>query len=129
MEAIMSNDLDKIKMVYDYAKFHIGLYASVVGASIAIGKIDGTEAVAHPFLKILALLGISLVVAAGACGAMVAVNTPDLLHLTYEKFKSHRLVALNFLSMRVDKWLFLEHRFFWGGLALILTASLISFIL
>jgi hypothetical protein len=122
-----SHDLDKIKMVYDYAKFHIGLYASVIAASIAIGKIQGGETSPGSLLKVLAMVGVGCVLAAGACGAMVAVNTPDLLHKRYNEFKSTKLTALTKITMRVENWLSWEHRLFWAGLLLILATTLIAF--
>lgn len=122
-----SHDLEKIKMVYDYAKFHIGLYASVIAASIAIGKIQGGETSPDSLLKVLAMMGVGCVLAAGACGAMVAVNTPDLLHKSYNEFKTTKLTALKTISMRVENWLSWEHKFFWVGLLLILATTLIAF--
>lgn len=123
-----SRDLEKIKMTYDYAKFHIGLYASVIGASIAIGKIDIGIAGSDSRLKVFAILGVALILAAGACGAMVAVNTPDSLHKTYDEFKATKLTAMNFICMRVQAWLFWEHKFFWTGLVFILATTLQAFI-
>lgn len=122
-----SHDLEKIEMVYDYAKFHIGLYASVIAASIAIGKIQGGETSPDSLLKVLAMVGVGCVLAAGACGAMVAVKTPDLLHKSYIDFKTTRLTALNAITMRVENWLSWEHKLFWTGLVLILATTLIAF--
>jgi len=122
-----SRDLEKIEMVYDYAKFHIGLYASVIAASIAIGKIQGGETSPGSLLKVASMVGVGCVLAAGACGAMVAVNTPDLLHKSYFEFKSTKLTALTKITMRVENWLCWEHRFFWAGLLLILATTLIAF--
>ena len=122
----MDKDLEKIKMIYDYAKFHLGLYTGVVAVSIGIGEIGGAEFIANIFLlKLLAILGVACVVLAGVCGAMVAVNTPEYLDLKFDDFKRRRLTAW-IISMRVEQWLFWEHRFFWVGLFFILAVSLFA---
>lgn len=117
----MDNDLEKIKIVYDYAKFHIGLYTGVVAASIGIGKLGGDEFMANiPALKVPAAIGIACVVVAGICGAMVAVHVPQYLDLKYDQFMKQRLKAAFVIQMPVKDWLSLEHKSFWGGLFIIL---------
>lgn len=122
----MDNDVEKIKTVYDYAKFHLGLYTSVVAASIGIGKLGGAEFITNEYLKVIAVLGILFVVLAGVCGAMVAVHIPDYLDDRYEDFQQRELTAIRLLSMPVQQWLFWEHRFFWTGLCFILLVSLFT---
>jgi hypothetical protein len=125
----MGNDLEKIKMVYDYAKFHIGLYTAVVGATIGIGKIGNPAATPNKVLLVLGALGVLFVVFAGVCGGVVASNVPDHIHYKYEDFMNAELSARGIISRPTKTWLWWKHTFFWLGVMLILAVSIIAMFL
>ena len=66
---------EQIKLLFDYTKFHIGLYTTLAGALVAALGSSFAEDVISWALG----LGILLIALAGLCGGVVASSLPDLM--------------------------------------------------
>ena len=114
--AASTHDFDRMKLLFDYTKFHIGVYATLV--SLLIGLISLGPGNLSPVQHICLAVTTVFFVLAGACGGIVASNIPNLSGM--EEFNNSDLgTAWLFrerLRMKGPKWASLEHFFFWAGI-------------
>lgn len=115
-----THDFDQLKLLFDYTKFHIGVYATLV--SLLIGFISLGPASLHPIQHLCLAATTVAFVLAGACGGVVASNIPNLSGM--EDFRNSDLGTAwlfpNWLRMKGPKWATLEHLFFWIGIIIAL---------
>lgn len=117
----------RLERIYDYTKWHMGIYFSAAGALTAgIGYLAERKEpqaplplIDHPWILLLAIVFMLL---AGVCGAMVASSCTECN--TYEELwdGKHGPYSLKLYPGRI--WARCEHSFFWLGVL-----SLISCIL
>jgi hypothetical protein len=120
----------RLERLYDYTKFHIGIYLSFAGGLAAlIGSLANDKAAAFfvalvgsPLLVGIALL---LMMAAGACAGIVASSIAE--SRTFTEF-SDAPQGPSWLRRGPTgrTWVALEHGFFWGSLIFILASILVS---
>ena len=101
-------ELEQLKLLFDYTKFHIGIYASLITTLVAAreywpGRTPG-------FLKWT--LGAFML--AGAAGGVVASNIPAF-H-SYSIFINTTIGVLDLPIMRAGFWIHVEHMAFWLGM-------------
>jgi hypothetical protein len=110
----------QLERLYDYTKFHIGIYLSAAGALAALisAAAEGIDKNAY-FAKLVGspsalIASFALMVLAGIAGAVVA--TSSIESTTYQGFLSEKQGAygINLISGKV--WVRLEHAFFWLSL-------------
>lgn len=125
-------DVDKdpqLERLFDYTKFHIGIYLSAAGALLALvgvaDKLTQLEAiVAWP-----PMLGLSLIcmVMAGMAGGMVASSCTECT--TYaELWEGHHkpFATLAWPALRGKTWASIEHRCFWASVLLLMGSIVFS---
>lgn len=132
-EVAKSNLDDKrLDRLYDYTKFHIGIYLSMAGGlagliSLAANKDSAPafgRALAGPPIVFLAIAFV-FVALAGMAGAIVATSVIE--SETYEGFLRSREGAFGWRLFVGKTWVTLEHAFFWVSLALLtVTAILVA---
>jgi hypothetical protein len=108
---------DQIKRLYDYTKFHIGLYAGLMGGLIALIKLGRTGASFFPH-QIICSLKVTLFcfTLAGACGGVIG-STISLSQDTLENDgKDGRIGPFSWKWFSAATWAHLEHWFFWIGI-------------
>ncbi|MEM0930387.1 MAG: hypothetical protein AAGI89_13960 [Pseudomonadota bacterium] len=112
-----------IERLYDYSKFHIGLYTSIVGGLLAFlnlrqGMIDQVGV-------LQVVLTVCLFLAAGAFGGIVCVNC--IFHRAHTDQIKHdhkvRLWGVK-LPLTIGRAADLEHACFWIGLVVLLLSML-----
>ena len=100
-----------LKRLFDYTKFHVGLYSGIVTAVMAYIKYKrGVIGIEGVFLWI----GVLCVLVAGLAGGVILGNLPHFR--SYEAFKNSNLKWLIPSKMKYDDWAWIEHRAFWVGL-------------
>jgi hypothetical protein len=132
VDEVLSAPVDdkRLERLYDYTKFHLGIYLSVAGGLAAlIGSLANDKAAAFfvalvgsPILVGIALL---LMMAAGACGGIVASSIAE--SKTFTEF-SDAPQGPSWLRRGLTgrTWVALEHGFFWGSLVFLLASVLAS---
>ncbi len=126
--AASDTEHEQLKLLFDYTKFHIGLYTTLVTLLIAFIKLGPGE----PDLlqQISIALTVLLFVLAGACGGVVASNIPH-----YRRFSDFMAAPIGPRWLRAERWtkksrsamaasplaganwVSCEHAFFWLGIA------------
>ncbi len=117
----------RLDRLYDYTKFHIGIYLSAAsGLATLLGSKEAgwviSTIIGNQYLLYLAFF---LMVLAGMCGAIVATSITECQ--TFNEFwkeKEHAPTTLKCLKGTGQCWVAREHAFFWASL-LVLAASIL----
>jgi|SRR5579872_2652905 len=111
----------QIKLLFEYTKFHIGLYASLIAALMGLMKLGSKQIPA----KLVPYLKITLVcfVVAGAAGGVIASS----ISLDYRQLVCGEAIGPFFgLAMLSHAcWAHIEHLAFWLGI----TVSVLGFLI
>ncbi|NKB64906.1 MAG: hypothetical protein GKR95_23260 [Gammaproteobacteria bacterium] len=99
--------MDQLKLLMDYTKFHIGVYLSLITASIAIVKLQIVD-LGDWFPTFVAFT------VAGAAGGIIGSSIPS--YSDYQTFRRDELGPWFFKWARYGFWSWLEHFSFWLGL-------------
>ena len=105
-------EFERLKLLHDYTKFHIGLYATLITALIALMGF-GSEAL-RPELHFPLKFATVLFVFAGGCGGIVAASSVKFDSIT--TFRNTRIGPLGLRLLPGKAWATLEHVFFWTGI-------------
>jgi hypothetical protein len=117
----------QLDFLFDYTKFHIGVYTTLGSLMIAILGLEPWKSASGQALLASHLfnlkLSIGLLLVAGAAGGVIASNIPHAK--TFEQFVAKPLCVWGFKLGCYGSWAWIEHYAFW--LAVTFTAT--SFIL
>lgn len=108
---VKQESLEKVKLLYDYTKFHAGLYSAIAVVLIA-GLTSNTSLLrSDSALNRNALFAIGLYVIAGFISGLVLSN---LIHYTeIESFRSARLWLWRLQTWRYSYWVAVQYACFW----------------
>lgn len=104
---------EQIDRLYDYTKFHIGMYTALITAVIAIVGL-GVDGPAHincqmiPYLKITLFCFALAGIAGGVIASTISVNSDALL-------EDKRIGPLGLGLLKATGWTAMEHWAFWLG--------------
>ena len=108
-------DDHQLSTLFDYTKFHIGLYSTLITGLFAI--IAFAMHPSDPNGKVLAYLlpyakfTAGFILVAGAAGGVIASNIPN--YKTFEEYKSVRLPIFGIPSFTYFVFAHVEHLAFW----------------
>jgi hypothetical protein len=105
--------LERLKLLYDYEKFHIGLYGAMIAGVIAILKEWPPR---HPCMVWALVLAIVCLLVAAICGAILASSVIDV-YGNYKLWNSQTSISLNsFWTQRIGpyKWGWCKARTCWS---------------
>jgi|GEM_PF-1804588 len=109
---------DQLKHLYDYTKFHIGMYTTLI--AIIVG-VFSTESIQTKYgeLEQYVIFALILYSLAGMCGGLIASSIPAFKK--YKDFISSPLFPwdLTERSFTAKTFTHLEHLFFWAGTGLV----------
>ena len=131
----------RLERLYDYTKFHIGIYlSSAAGVAALLGSKEAgwiiTTLVGNEYLLYLAL---ALLVVAGMCGGIVATSVTESPTFDYFWTTEHCPATITCLKARWKvtrttwwdatgkTWVGREHGFFWASLLTLALAILIRY--
>ncbi len=103
---------ERLKLLYDYTKFHIGLYATLITALIALMSF-GSKVVPQELHYPLKFATIMFVLA-GGCGGIIASSS-----VKFDSIDALRDTCIGPLGIPLlpgKVWATLEHVFFWVGI-------------
>ena len=103
------NDADKLKSLFDYTKYHLGVYTTI--ASILVAMLGSRELASRLVFPSRALTWISLglLILAGMSGGIVASTLPYLT--TFDDFRQTEAAPWfwPWRSLTVEYWTRVEH--------------------
>jgi hypothetical protein len=107
----------RLERLFDYTKWHIGIYLSIGGATVTLLASDKSAQVLSFLVGSKLLLGASLalMVVAGFAGGVIASSITTCK--TFEEFWDHGQGPVEWKAMKGRHWPKLEHLAFWASLA------------
>ncbi len=129
--------LERLKLLYDYTKFHIGLYGTLLAGFIAILNF-GPQSLTPETLGTLKFAVFLLLIAAMS-GGVVASSildvyqnykvweaVPDSEGDSLDTFWETPIGPFNFKLMVAKRWWFIEHTAFWAAVLLVVGGFLLK---
>jgi len=118
----------RLARLYDYTKFHIGIYLSFAGGLAALLGTENAGLVLSSLVepnKCKLYLALGLMILAGMCGGVVASSAIE--HEKFDDFwsKDQGPQIVPFLAFAGKRWAAAEHAFFW--LSLLVLAYTVAF--
>ena len=112
----------KLKGLFDYTKFHIGLYTGLISLLVGLAKFMGQPQQMHLLWLKCTLV---LLVLAGICGGVVGSNAYE--YDSFKKFKDAAIGPFGWKPLSGKTWAHCEHFFFWGAVILATTSVLFEY--
>lgn len=110
----------QIRLLFEYTKFHIGLYASLIAALMGVMKV-GNQRVSSDFVPFLKATLLCFVLAGAAGGIIASTISVDYMPLVHQEAIGP--FGINVLT--ADWWAHIEHFAFWVGIL----ASVLGFLI
>ncbi|MBT3367671.1 MAG: hypothetical protein HN472_09570 [Nitrospina sp.] len=110
-------EFERLRLLFDYTKFHIGMYTTIIGISIGVIKIGPGNIEINISIFVAAII---LFLIAGLAGGVIASSTPE--YTSYTEFLKAEIFPgkRGWLKFTAKSWIRKEHRCFWIAVALLL---------
>ena len=125
-KAVVEADLKSVELLFEYTKFHIGLYLTLASAFIGIASLKRGEDYVfnlRPWLVVLAMLGFMV---AGVAGGVIASSITQCYGILGSPVPGRCANSAVFLGQFIGPWEWqpltgkwwtrIEHTSFWFGL-------------
>ena len=122
----MDANLKKLELLYDYTKFHIGLYLvfASVYVTLATSKIGRKDAL--PILhSTFVWFAVALFIVAGVAAGVIASSITQTRSNSADEFLKEKVGPWGADLFPARIWVYVEHTAFWLGLI----CALLSFVL
>ena len=113
----MEANLKKLELLYDYTKFHIGLYLIFTSGyiTLATSKIGRKDAL--PILQpALVWIAVFLFIVAGIAGGVVASGITQSKSNGADDFLREKIGPWSTALFPARAWVYIQHTAFWLGL-------------
>ena len=117
-ESVKSNDFEQVKLLFEYTKFHLGVYTTLAAALIALVNTDFGKRINLPGEFVWA--AVIFIGLAGLAGGIVASTLPHVT--TLSDFWSSKIGPFRLKILAGEGWTYIEHTAFWLAIVSILTA-------
>ncbi len=133
---ILKADLKSLELLFDYTKFHIGVYLTLASSFITVASLKRGDDFALPTRRGLVILAMLLFMLAGLAGGVIVSEitqcygidrSPPVKRCT----STREFLAADMgpwdgtaLSLKGRQWTYVEHTAFWAGLLSALGAFL-----
>ncbi|KYK44016.1 MULTISPECIES: hypothetical protein [Bradyrhizobium] len=111
-------EFEQLKLLFDYTKFHIGLYTTI--ATIFGALFAASDKAPIRFSPVLLLCSAVLVCIAGGAGGIIASSIPGFS--SYKKFWDSSIGPAWCRKMKAEYWTYVEHAAFWAAVILALAS-------
>jgi MFS family permease len=108
------------EMLFEYTKFHIGLYSTVAAALAAL--LTGKFAEGRRINRVLVLVGMGCTAVAGMAGGVIAASLP--YYVNHRHFWRVKVGVWGREAFTIREWTFVEHGAFWLAIVCIALAVL-----
>jgi hypothetical protein len=110
-------ELERIRLLFDYTKFHIGMYATL--AAVLVATLGSKFAAEWEVWEWSIAFGIIFIALAGMAGGIVAATLPHVAGngTNFLRVKTGPVASK---WARIKKWTHVEHILFWIGVGLVL---------
>jgi hypothetical protein len=126
MAEMAALEYEKIKLLFDYTKFHFGLYTSIGTIVVA-----GYSAKVIHFEEVALCIGMLCIAVAGLAAGTITSTLPECSTLKEFYDKEHGIwlfqrIARHWRGWRGEEWTRIEHIAFWLGIISLVTSIAIA---
>ncbi|MGJ5136864.1 hypothetical protein ACQR1V_02660 [Bradyrhizobium oligotrophicum] len=114
-------DFEQLKLLFDYTKFHIGLYTTV--ATIFGGLYSASNTLPFKFNSGLLIGSVICILLAGIAGGTIASSIPG--YSGYTRFWGAVIGPFRLRLFKAETWTYIEHSAFWLAVFLAVLSLLI----
>ena len=108
----LEKDYERVKLLFEYTKFHIGVYLSL--ATLLVGIFGLNNKIRPAFSASLLMVSVGMIVVAGLAGGVIVSRLTQVT--TYDEFWSDPTGPWRLQCFRGEGWTYIEHTAFWIGL-------------
>ena len=126
MDVNKDNSANSLALLFDYTKFHIGVYLTMTSVYVALATIKVNETFILKFNETLLWLAILFTLLAGFAGGVIISSITQIQSTKSSDFLKCRIGPwdCNFFHFHALRWTYIEHTSFWFALIL----AMLSFI-
>ncbi len=106
------NDYERVKLLFEYTKFHIGVYLSLASLLVAIFGLKKNYDIV--FSSSLLMVSVGMITIAGLAGGIIVSRFTQVT--TYNEFWFKRTGPWRLNIFVGECWTYIEHTAFWIGL-------------
>jgi hypothetical protein len=114
--------MDQARFLFDYTKFHIGLYAALISALMTLMKVGDGKHIPPGLLPYLDVTLVCFVVAGAAGGVIASSISVDYSAVMQPK----RIGPFGLNGLTYKGWAHIEHFAFWVGILVSVVGFLIK---
>ena len=122
MEVVL-DEFERLKLLFDYTKFHIGLYATLLTLLVALTGFQSNGPLRQMYQPAMRYT-IAFLLVAGFCGGIIAGHIPE--QTSFTEFWEKKIGPWHFKVLRTYWWARAEHLAFWVGILITVVAFLRS---
>jgi MFS family permease len=116
--APLDHNLEQLKLLLEYTKFHIGLYSTIAGVLVA--ALATKHAETWKVRRWAIGLAVLAIVLAGLAGGIVAASLVSMTNTANFWNQPIGPYAAEWLTVRC--WTYVEHSSFWAAIVLVIVA-------
>ncbi len=120
LAAVNASKQKSLELLFDYTKFHIGLYLTLTAAYVALATATVNDKPIVTLIPELLWFAVTAFMAAGLAGGVIASSITQTLARSSEEFLSLPIGPweIKAIHFRARAWTWIEHTAFWIGLVL-----------
>lgn len=115
---------ERLQMLFDYTKFHIGLYATLTVGLAALLQLSDKRVSTDYYVIVTVAITVFLWVCAGFCGGFIASSINRFASI--DDFRETPMGPISLLKGKGFSWEKWEHGLFWIGVVVALSAFIRS---
>jgi hypothetical protein len=112
------DSFERVKLLFEYTKFHIGMYATLTAAAVALLGTKWGEAL--NFRGVWIWTAVAFIGLAGLAGGVIAASLPHFNRI--DRFYRTPIGPFRLALFPGEIWTFIEHTAFWLGVTSIIIA-------
>ena len=115
-----SDGQKSLDRLFDYTKFHIGLYLTLTASYVAVASVKTGDNLYFSIRPCLFWPAVAFFVVAGVAGGVIASSITQTKARSTERFLSETLGPWSTKLLSARTWTWIEHTAFWAALLLAL---------
>lgn len=108
----MYDDYERVKLLFEYTKFHIGVYLTL--ASVLVGILSLKQDFGFVVIPQLLTTAIVFIMIAGAAGGTIVSRLTKVK--SYTEFHDNKTGPIRSELFTGEIWTYIEHLSFWAGI-------------
>src|SRR5262249_11047240 len=109
-------DLKSLELLFDYTKFHIGVYLTLAAAYVAVATVKVGEKLLVEVNRTCLWIAVIAIAIAGLAGGVIASSITQCECMSAAKFLEQDIGPWSLRFWSAKTWTYIEHTSFWVGI-------------